>query len=70
MCRYVILKRGPAEAAGVSDLPVVSICESEGDARKTAEELAEADSTADFLVFQHIGTAALEPRVVWKGAKP
>ena len=70
MCRYVILKRGPGPEPGTSTLPVVAIVESEGEARKSAEHLAEHDSSAEFLVFQHIGTARLEPRVQWEGAKP
>lgn len=63
MCRYVIVKRD-------STVAVVEEHDVEETAKRNAQELAELAPGVAFEVYQIIGTAILEPKVVWKGAKP
>ena len=41
--------------------------ESEGDAKKSAEELAMKRDGYSFMVMQKVGTAELQHRVEWRG---
>lgn len=63
MCRYIIVRRDSA-AAVVEEHDVEEV------AKLNAQELAQLDQGTAFEVYQIIGTAILEPKVVWKGAKP
>lgn len=61
MCRYVIVR---AE----NSREIVASAEAEGEAREKASDLAADEPETSFEVYQIIGTARTEPRVVWKGA--
>lgn len=63
MCRFIIVKRGEA-------LTVMDEVDTEAAARKNAEEFAVGYPAASFEVYQRTGTVTIEPRAVWKGAKP
>lgn len=60
MCRYVIVR---------SDISreIVGSAEAEGEAQALAQSLASEEHNTTFEVYQIIGTARTEPRVVWKG---
>lgn len=45
----------------------ISFHESEGNAKRAAEKLAEQNDGYCFMVMQKIGTAELQHRVEWKG---
>ena len=60
--RFVVLEMG-------DEVKVATTHESEGDAEKTAKELAEGRDVA-YAVYQLFGTAVEKPVVVWTGAKP
>lgn len=47
---------------------VQSTHSSEGDAKQSAEAKAAANDGSEYAVYQKIGSAKLEPKVVWKGA--
>lgn len=53
---------------GTTEPEFVSFYESEGDARKSAEELAAKHDGYSFMMMQKVGTAELQHRVEWKGA--
>jgi hypothetical protein len=62
MCQYIIIQRGEVSS-------VVGEHDAEGAARQAAEELAAGAPSVAFEVFQYIGVAREESRVVWKGVK-
>lgn len=45
----------------------IAFYESEGDAKKSAEELAKKHDGYSFMVMQKVGTAELQHRVEWRG---
>lgn len=45
----------------------ISFHESEANAKKSAEDLAEKHDGYSFMVMQKVGTAELQHRVEWKG---
>lgn len=60
--RWVVLNLSEANPQAPSYYSI------EADARSFAEGRAAADKDGTYAVFQKIGTARLEPKVVWKGA--
>jgi len=72
MCRFIIIERlnvTPSEQQ--ADIhQIVGEHEAEGQAKAGAEELAELRPASRFEVYQLTGSAALEPRVQWRAAKP
>lgn len=61
MCRYIIVEAD-------CDRVIIDTAEAEGEAKAKAEAAAEDNHGTRFEVYQIIGSARTEPRVVWKGA--
>lgn len=40
----------------------------EAEAKRHAQEMAGASEGTEFAVYQRVGSASLQPKVVWKGA--
>jgi hypothetical protein len=50
------------------EFKIESVENNEAAAKKKAEALAAENEGTEYAVFQKIGSAKLDPRVVWKGA--
>lgn len=61
MLRYIVV--------GIDDeMKIVGQYDSEGEAKKTAENMAGKYDGTSFAVYQSIGSAKLEHKILWKGA--
>lgn len=69
MCRFIIVERDRNSESAALPL-IVGEHEAEGTAREAAEEFAAHRPASRFEVFQLTGSAELNPRVEWKGARP
>lgn len=63
MCRFIIVEND-------TDRKIVDTAESDGDAKAKAEAAADDNHGTTYEVYQIVGSARTEPRVVWKGARP
>jgi len=66
--RYLVVEFGGVQNSISADFKVLSAHDNEGDARKSAEEVARKNDGTNYGVFQKLATATLVHSVEWKGA--